>query len=51
MLRSTIHWARSKDGTGGATTKDPYNQHAINQPQASLSKDMNPDKEIITDCT
>jgi len=35
--------ARSKDGTGSATTKDPYNQHAINQPQASLSKDMNLD--------
>jgi prepilin-type N-terminal cleavage/methylation domain-containing protein len=35
--------ARSKDGTGSATTKDPYNQHAINQPQASLSKDLNLD--------
>lgn len=35
--------ARSKDGTGSATTKDPYNQHAINQPQASLSKDINLD--------
>ena len=35
--------ARSKDGTGSATTKDPYNQHAINQPQAALSKDMNLD--------
>jgi len=32
--------ARSKDGTGSASTKDPYNQHAINQPQATLSKDI-----------
>ena len=35
--------ARSKDGTGSASTKDPYNQHAINQPQAALSKDINLD--------
>lgn len=35
--------ARSKDGTGNAATKDPYNQHAINQPQATLSKDINLD--------
>jgi len=35
--------ARSKNGTGSASTKDPYNQHAINQPQASLSKEINLD--------
>ncbi len=35
--------ARSKDGTGSASTKDPYNQHAINQPQAALSKEINLD--------
>ena len=26
--------ARSIDGTGSMTVKDPYNQHAINNPQA-----------------
>jgi prepilin-type N-terminal cleavage/methylation domain-containing protein len=35
--------ARSKNGTGSASTKDPYNQHAINQPQASLAKEVNLD--------
>jgi len=30
-------------GNGSAGTKDTYNQHAINQPQASLSKDINLD--------
>jgi prepilin-type N-terminal cleavage/methylation domain-containing protein len=35
--------ARSRDGTGSASTRDPYNQHAINQPQASLSKEINLD--------
>lgn len=35
--------ARSRDGTGSATVKDPYNQHAINQPQAALSKEVNLD--------
>ena len=35
--------ARSRDGTGSAGSKDPYNQHAVNQPQASLSKEINLD--------
>jgi prepilin-type N-terminal cleavage/methylation domain-containing protein len=33
----------SATGVGSATTKDEYNQHAINQPQATLSKDINLD--------
>jgi prepilin-type N-terminal cleavage/methylation domain-containing protein len=32
--------ARSRDGTGSSSTKDPYNQHAINAPQAALSKSV-----------
>ncbi len=32
--------ARSKNGSGSATTKDAYNQHAINQPQADLAKQL-----------
>jgi prepilin-type N-terminal cleavage/methylation domain-containing protein len=32
--------ARSANGTGSSSTKDPYNQHAINSPQATLSKDV-----------
>jgi len=32
--------ARSADGTGSATTKDPYNQHALNAPQANLANDV-----------
>jgi type II secretory pathway pseudopilin PulG len=35
--------ARSVNGTGSASVKDKYNQHAINQPQASLSKDISLD--------
>src|SRR5258706_10328294 len=32
--------ARSVTGTGSATTKDRYNQHAINVPQAGMAKDV-----------
>jgi prepilin-type N-terminal cleavage/methylation domain-containing protein len=35
--------ARSINGIGSASVKDKYNQHAINQPQASLSKDISLD--------
>ncbi|MDB6015920.1 MAG: hypothetical protein JWR19_409 [Pedosphaera sp.] len=35
--------ARSINGTGSSTVKDKYNQHAINQPQATLSKDISLD--------
>ncbi|HSY18153.1 MAG TPA: prepilin-type N-terminal cleavage/methylation domain-containing protein [Candidatus Acidoferrales bacterium] len=35
--------ARSASGTASATVKGAYNQHAINQPQATLSKDISLD--------
>jgi prepilin-type N-terminal cleavage/methylation domain-containing protein len=38
--------ARSATGTASATVKGKYNQHAINSPQASLSKDVYLDATI-----
>ena len=35
--------ARSATGTASATVKGPYNQHAINPPQAGLAKEVNLD--------
>jgi prepilin-type N-terminal cleavage/methylation domain-containing protein len=38
--------ARSINGIGSATVKDKYNQHAINQPQATLSSAVSLDPTI-----
>jgi prepilin-type N-terminal cleavage/methylation domain-containing protein len=36
-----VIFARSIDGTGSMTVKDPYNQHAINDPQAQQGSTVN----------